>query len=107
MSRVLVTVTCPHRSPLPLVKAGFEAVSKPQLLLWGLTACPLPPGAAYPTDPFQRYPERIPEAAMGEKPLENEALATYIAVIDGHSRRTWGAWRPRGARQSLWRDRRF
>lgn len=44
---------------------------------------------------------------MGEKPPENEALATYIAVIDGHSRRTWGAWRPRGARQSLWRDRSF
>lgn len=44
---------------------------------------------------------------MGEKPPENEALATYIAVIDGHSRRTWGAWRPRGARQSLRRDRSF
>lgn len=37
---------------------------------------------------------------MGEKPPENEALTTYIAVIDGHSWRTWGAWRPRGARQS-------
>lgn len=61
-----------------------------------------------PDRPIPETPREDSEATlMGEETVQHEALATYIAVIDGHPRRARRAWRPRGARESLWRDRKL